>query len=162
MAKSSVPVKSIKHNFRNIILGLIVFLLLLAAYFLWAFLPGSTKKIESIADQFKPESSWTLMDNVTHPQYNVCLDSQCDDIYKRWSSSTPVTSEIFAAAITRSNWNNKLLMKKECSRDNANQSGAGYLQCKAEGRINDYQVILRSVSSYSNSNGSDIILTIEG
>lgn len=84
MAKSSVPVKSIKRNFRNIILGLIVFLLLLAAYFLWAFLPGSTEKIESIADQFKPESSWKLASETITPPYNVCIDAQCEKLRKVW------------------------------------------------------------------------------
>lgn len=47
--------------------------------------PGSTKKIERVADQFQPSSEWVLESETVNPPRLLCLMADCGEIRKVWS-----------------------------------------------------------------------------
>lgn len=160
--KSSNAKNGSKNIVKKIALGSLVVLLLFIAWLLWAFLPGSTKKLEAIGNQFKPEPSWTLVTEQVNPPFNICIGAQCNQLNKRWSVGSTIDPDVFYDAISKSGWQDDLKITEKCDTAESNSTGSGSTQCEAIGTIEDYEINIRAVTSYTETNGSDIILSIEG
>lgn len=57
------------------------------------FWPGSTKNIESIANRFQPDPSWTLESETINPPRIICLQADCGKVRKVWNLDKPLPSE---------------------------------------------------------------------
>lgn len=58
------------------------------------FYRGSTKPILSVADEFKPDSSWRLAQEQVEPPRLLCIGSMsCPGVSRTWERDTPMTKD---------------------------------------------------------------------
>lgn len=67
-----------------VVVGSIVGIVILLAVV--GFWPGSTKKIEAMANQFQPSGEWKLQSERISPPRFICLQADCGEVRRVWVS----------------------------------------------------------------------------
>lgn len=69
--------------------------LIVAAGIAALFLPGTTAKVESVADRLDVPAEWTPASDGVRPDTWICLgDNPCPSLYRSWTTSTPMTPDL--------------------------------------------------------------------
>ncbi len=110
---------------------------ILAIFVYWITWTGSTDHIESVADQFKADSSWELVGSYADPPRTVCLQGGCPSLDRFWTTPEPITQEELARILELSGWEG-VLPKQECL-DDAKNNPAKYV-CPVYGDVDKYSV----------------------
>ena len=135
-----------------------VIVVLCGGFLYWTTWSGSTKEIESVAGQFKPDSSWEQIDNQVIPPMTVCLDSECPSVHRSWKTGENLTKEDFQRVLENSNW--KFSIEGDCKpRSNITSSG-GHTLCSAIGMQDDYSINLVVMGDYENTLNGHIVLFV--
>lgn len=141
-------------TFKTVGIAVGVVLVIIAAIVVWGFMPGSTKDLQRIADQFMPESSWTLESESVRPYRAICLDGGCDELSKRWTLVNAITDKTSFQSIAVVD-NQKLAVKPDCF-INTYTNEPTQLACDASLAIDGYVVTL----SYRHYDGSAPVVTL--
>lgn len=56
-------------------------------FFVIGFWPGSTKNVVAVANQFQPGSGWKLESERISPPRLICLQADCGEVRRAWTSS---------------------------------------------------------------------------
>ena len=113
---------------------------------LWLSYTGSSKEIEAVANQFKPDASWELISERITPPMTFCLDSvECPSIARRWKTETLLTRSEFVETLHRAGWNFEV--EGSCVLDNPNRYGDSIGVCSASGVIESYEISVEVSSS---------------
>lgn len=115
---------------------LIVIVILVGGFIYWFTWTGSTKDIEAVANQFKPDSSWKLVRDMVEPPATTCIDVTCPSLARTWETGGLLTNEEFQAALDRSGWDFKIDGK--CDELPVNDSSRYIGTCSAEGVYGKY------------------------
>jgi len=143
---------------KNIIVTIAVPLTLLACFIGWATWVGDTKDIESVADQFKVDSSWKLESSVANPPSTLCIDSKCPYVYRTWSPKNPITNtEEFQKIATIGGQKMKLL--DDCFYISTSPGEGPSNSCDASIVFKGYQIWLHY---YGSDPPGEISLEVEG
>lgn len=110
---------------------------IIAGLVYWLSWSGSTDHIESVANQFKADSSWKLVDKTSRPPQTLCIGMTCPYYQKVWTTGKPVTQDELLQILRRSGWNN-IQIDDYCLTLKAETSQA-YL-CSAYGYVDKYSV----------------------
>lgn len=73
-----------KKTVRILLITIASLMALGALFFVVVAWPGSTKKIERIADQFQPDESWQLQSETINPPRILCLMADCGEVHRSW------------------------------------------------------------------------------
>jgi hypothetical protein len=142
---------------KNILITVTTFLVIIVGFGIWFTWTGSTKEIESIANQFKPDGFWTMKEASVTPPRNVCIDSVCPKVSKRWTIDRDVTGSDLDKMIKQANF--KFSATGECD---ANSGGmSSYILCKGHGDYNDYNIEVYTVRDSNKQNYTELILLID-
>ena len=78
------------------------------------FYRGSTKPILSVADEFKPDSSWRLAQEQVEPPRLLCIGSMsCPGVSRTWERDTPMTKNELMSYLPDS-WRSNAEAPKAC------------------------------------------------
>lgn len=78
----------------TVLIFISVFIISLIYCVVWANWRGSPSEIISIADKFKPDTSWKLISNTVDPPGGFCVYT-CPHVYRKWSLPAKLTREQF-------------------------------------------------------------------
>lgn len=106
-------------------------------WFTWA---GTTKPIESVADQFKPDSSWKLVKSEAKAP-GLCIAETCPRLQRTWEMSEPLSQEQLVDAVKESGWTNVAIEK-----------GCEFEVCRMQGTIMGYEITVAASSKNSLDN----------
>ncbi len=138
---------------------LLIIGLLLAPFVIFAFMlfyRGSTDDIVRVADQFKPDSSWRLVDETVNPPQIICIDSVCPKVFRSWEVKN-ANDRSLRDAIAASGWG--FPIEGSCMED-PNTNGLA-TACSVNGVVDGYDIritYLRDSSGYSTPR---IVLSLE-
>lgn len=105
-------------------------------WFAWA---GTTKPIETVADQFKVPSSWKLVkDEAKAP--GLCIAETCPRLQKTWETTNHLTQAQLIEIVKNSGWS-QVAVEDDCDFD----------VCRMFGKVASYDIKV----SVSSSNSSD-------
>ena len=141
-----------------VFLGVLVFIVANIGFIIWFFHVGSTNEIESVANQFKPDTSWKLTTSDIQPPRTLCIDVECPRVLKQWESKTAITADDLSLLLKKSGWDFRI--DGDCVLDNPNRYGDSVEVCSASGFINGYDVSV-SVSSSNPPVNYQVGLNIE-
>lgn len=100
------------------------------------FWTGSSKEIESIANQFKPQSNWKLISDRVEGPKNWCGDLVCPSVSRQWKTDHALSKEEFKEILKKSKWN--FAVDGSCLPNNT--YGKHVTLCSAKGVIDNYRV----------------------
>ena len=103
-------------------------------WFAWA---GTTKPIESVADQFKPEVSWKLIKNEAIAP-GLCIAETCPRLQKTWETPEPLNHQKLVEILKSSGWT-QIVSENSC------ESRA----CRMQGKIAGYEVTVSASGNNS-------------
>lgn len=132
---------------KQIIIAILLFITLLAGAVIWLGWSGSTKDIEAVANQFKPDSSWELAGSSITPPRTICLEGGCPSLGRVWKTGSVVDAEELQNILDKSGWSGINLGDRSCFDRLVAESND--LSCSADGEINQY-----AVQIYSDNNNN--------
>jgi hypothetical protein len=135
---------------------IITLLTLLVGFIIWFFYVGSPKEIISVADQFKPDSSWKLTQNYVESPRSFCIDVECPHVSRSWSLPQKIDRDQFKK-IARLN-THELTMAKSCFEKD--EDDRIIESCDAVGFIEGYRIALTYYGSDYRDNKPSIVLTV--
>lgn len=121
------------------------------------FWTGSSKPIESVADQFKAQPGWELVHNQIEGPKNWCGDLVCPSVNRQWKTSHTLSQEEFKSVLVKSGWDFPI---NESCLPNKNFFGEHITLCSAKGRLGKYRVSV-SISASNPPSKSWIGLNVE-
>ena len=136
-------------------LTLAVVLLLAAAFFFLFMYEGSSKPIEAVADQLKPNSNWQLVDNKIVAPTFTCLEANCPSVHRSWKTGKVLAKDEFQRILDNSGWNFDIADDCQASQ---NSGGINPL-CSAEGEVKTYKISLAVWGSSDEGSGT-FVLTV--
>ena len=126
---------------KSALAAIAVAVLLIVGGFFWLTWSGSTKDIESVANQFKADSSWKLVSSSVTPPRTLCIGQSCPNLSRKWLASKTVTESDLKKVLLSSGWSNVKIENQNC------MEGSQF--CTADGKVNQY-----TVQIYTDSNDS--------
>lgn len=132
-------------------------LFLVVILILIGFMPGDTKTITSIADRFKPISTWRQDERIVRPPQMICLEANCNSLYYSWTTNEDVTREELRDVLERSHYS--IEIKGDCKRE-LTAGGSGSTACSARGVVDDYNVEVDLTKSQDVANYTRIGLRV--
>ena len=136
-----------------------IIFVLCAAFLYWTTWSGSTKEIESVAGQFKPDSQWKQTGNQVVPPRTVCLDQKCPSVHRTWETGANLTKEDLQRVLANSNW--KFDIKDDCRPSPNVISSGGQTLCSASGADGDYSIDVVVMGDYENELKGRIALFVD-
>lgn len=140
-------------------IGLILAVGSAIAIFQYQFGAQSTEELEAVANRFKPDPSWELEEEIINPPQKVCLDTSCNELYKRWRVNGIPTKEEMSYILSMSGWDTQI--QGSCDLAGA-MSGSGTEICGAEHKTNGYDISLSLIASPDKPTNSTVTLSVEG
>lgn len=114
---------------------------------------GSTEPIKKVADQLKVDPNWKRVTDSAYPPRFICLgDNACPSLHRSWDAGKRLDKTEFEALIKKSGWN--LVIEDGCEFSDDKSSS-----CWANGRVDDFDVILRAHSSIGEK--TEVALSID-
>lgn len=101
----------------------------------WLGWSGSTDHIKSVADQFKADSSWKLVNESSAPPRTLCIAQVCPRLSRTWTTPTPVTQKQVLQILKKSNWND-ISVDLECEDTLENRNNP--FICILHGHVDKY------------------------
>lgn len=134
--------------------------LLVVAFAVIGFWPGSTKDIEAVANKFQPGDGWKLESEQIEPPRFICLQADCNTMSRRWALEKNITTEEFRDAVKNSPgfaelWRNDI----ECLA-NPRVTG-GSTMCEVKGVIDGIPVTLFALGDTGNTYDPKVVLRID-
>lgn len=120
------------------------------------FWPGSTKNIESIANRFQPDPSWTLESETINPPRIICLQADCGQIRKVWEIPKVITNRQEILSITK-DMNAVFKFSDDCLEGLS--TGTIGVSCRASSSIDNHATYIEYI--HSSDQKPRIILHIE-
>lgn len=136
----------------------IIVAVLLAAFLYWTTWTGSSKEIETVANQFKPDPSWQQVTNQVIPPKTTCLDEECPSVHRRWKTNANLTKEEFRRVLEDSGWNFNI--EDDCQPSSNVSSSGGQSLCSVSGMKNGYSVRVVVEGDYENIANGHIVLFV--
>lgn len=146
-----------KHK---VVISVAVIVLLPVLFLVVGFWPGSTARIEAVADQFQPGDGWVLESETVNPPRFICLQADCNTMSRSWSLGQNITTDELREVVSDSPgfadlWSEDV----ECAAK-PNSTG-GSILCEVKGTVSDTLVTLFALGDYSGDYKPKIILRIE-
>lgn len=132
MAKLYFGTKKTRIIFFSVVAFIIVAIGGLTAYVSWQ---GDPKEIIAVADQFKPDDSWTLDSEGLTPPKLLCFagSGHCPHISRTWKTPQAIDYDQLQSILSKSGWSEVKIDSPNCyHKDNANSYS---LPCYASGTI---------------------------
>ncbi len=125
----------------------------LAVFVYWITWTGNTDHIESVADQFKADSSWELVSDHVKPPKTVCIEGGCPSLNRTWITSKPLTQDELSDVVKRSGWND-VKIEKGCEprKDSV---------CPVRGTVDKYEVVIYVSDGASRNEGPSLSVHID-
>ena len=144
----------VSNKRKNILITITAFLVVIIGFGIWFTWTGSTKDIESVANQFKADSSWKLASDYAEPPRNVCLNTgACPNLSRIWVTPEPLTQNELLSTVKRSGWDS-VDVEKDCQpRDD--------FVCPVSGMINEYKVVIYANDGAASNDKPSVSLFIE-
>lgn len=147
---------SIAKKIAFIVAGIVVVLIAAVAFLL--FWHGNTKEILSVADKFRPSSSWKLESELVRPPAFTCLNGgTCPEVSRSWEIKDSLTKQQFTSLIRSSGW--MFSIEGDCTLPK-NSFGEDVSICSAEGVDNNYNVAIWLDENSSPPNQQKIVLSV--
>lgn len=91
---------------RRILLGVGVICGIVVAFLIFAvFYGGDTRPILSVADEFKPDSSWKLTEERVEPPRIMCAgDIACPSVFRKWVRKQPISIDELQSIMRATGW----------------------------------------------------------
>lgn len=140
----------------TIVAGIVV--LMAASFLYWSTWEGSTEEIESVANEFKPNSDWEQVSSRVNSPQNICFDVRCPSVHKSWKTPQIISKNVLRETLTKSGWNFEI--QGDCQAD-PRFGGSGVSVCAAQGEVGVYRVKVDVVGNYNDSSVSRVVLYIE-
>lgn len=135
---------------------IIGFFIAAIAFFGWLFYVGSPKEIVAVADQFKPDPSWTLENEHVVPPQTMCIDVECPSLSKTWATKHLLTREELQKRLDISGW--EFQIDGDCL-IKGNYYGTALPVCSARGIINNFEVVV-SIRGSASEDSFEVNLSI--
>lgn len=151
--------KTMTKAWKILLIIIAVIALLIGGSWLWLSYGGSTRDIETAANQLKSDDTWTLTAEHIEPPRNVCIgDNACPSVFKSWKVNHVITSDEFRDILSQSGWN--FPVEGMCDIATGG-NGAGTTICSAQGRTDEYVVNLSINGAADHPNESTVVLSLE-
>ena len=138
-----------------------VVLIVFFGLFVWGivslFWTGSSKEIQSVADQFQADSSWKLTQNQIEGPKNWCGDLVCPSVSRQWKTDHTLSKEELKSVLNKSGWDFPI---NESCLPNKNAFGAHITACSAKGIVDKYRISV-SISASNPPSESWVGLRVE-
>ena len=143
---------------RDLGISIGIFFIVIIGIAIWSTWSGNSREIESVANQFKPDSSWRLVSSRTEPPRNMCLgDTACPSIWRLWALQSPIENvDQFQKIATIDG--NKMKILDECFYVATPEGKQPSSSCDASIIVHGYQIRL---SLYGSEQPGEIGLTVE-
>ena len=143
---------------QKIIVFAVLPIALVAGLIYWLSWSGNTDHIESVADQFQADSSWTLVDHYAVPPKTDCIAQVCPRLEKTWTTAEPITQEKLTDVLRLSGWDN-VKVDQGCIELRTNNPKP--YSCPFYGQVNKYSVRIFANDSNSALNLPTISVSLE-
>jgi hypothetical protein len=120
------------------VMVVVVVALLGAAAGYWLTWTGSSKDIETVANQFKADSSWELKRNRVEPPRNICIDVKCPEVARTWTLEKTLSGDELINKLSMAGWTNVELENPACFE--RLKTTENNLSCSAYGEVEKYTV----------------------
>lgn len=135
--------------------------LLVVAFAVIGFWPGSTKDIEAVANKFQPGDGWKLESEQINPPMFICLQADCGEMHRSWKLDKNITTEGFIKAIKDSGWGHMIEGDIQCQiPDSSNTSSTGFTLCEADGLVGAYRVEVTAMGNRDNDTAARVYIWI--
>ncbi len=133
-------------KWRKILLFALPPVVIIGGFIYWLMWTGTTDDIEAVADQFQPDSSWTLVQSSSNPPATICA-SACPSLTRNWTTKEPVTQDDLVDTVNRSGWGG-VKIKSSCNPEDAASKGN---VCGMYGQVDRYKVDIFVLTGSSKS-----------
>lgn len=151
-----------KQRTKKILIGVSIGALLLGAgafaYLKYNFGAQSTERLEEVANQFQPDPSWELEQEIINPPVRICIDTMCDQLHRRWRVVGIPTKEAIQQRILEAGWTSQL--SGDCKVEGA-ISGSGSRICETELQVDGYNVNVSLIATPDNTTSSVVMLSVK-
>lgn len=130
-----------------------------AGFIFVLFMPGSTDKIVSVADKFKPDASWEKVADQVEPPRIVCLgDISCPSVHWSWKTQHSISSIELTALLKSAGWDS-FKVTGDCVPNKGALSGMTV--CEARGSVNGFNVLLSARGTLYEADDNIVSLFID-
>ena len=134
-----------KKNYKlTLFIGLPV--VIIAGLVYWLSWSGSTDHIKSVANQFKPDSSWKLVSETIRPPQTLCIGMTCPYLARAWTMEKPIDQAELSKILQDSGWTD-VKVEQECV-DAKKETGRIHT-CSVRGKVDRYSIIIYADDSDS-------------
>ncbi len=143
-------------KWRKILLFALPPVVIVGGFIYWLMWTGTTDDIEAVADQFQPDSSWTLVQSSSNPPATICA-SACPSLTRNWDMDSTATQDDIINAVKRSGWAD-VKIRNGCDPEQVAQNGNF---CTMYGFVEGYQVQIIALRSNSKSDPPTVSLHMQ-
>ena len=135
-------------------------ILCIFAGLIWLFWRGSPDEILSVANRFKPDSSWNLKDESVRPPAHDCIDIRCPKVVRTWQVNSTLTPELImqiSTILSNTGWD--FNYNRNC-RERRPYNPLSCVIYNAEGKYDVRVLVHDSISNKFIASGSALITLV--
>lgn len=134
-----------------------MFVILLGIFLTFVFYRGSPDKILSVADQFKPPTSWKLESNDVTPPQTICLgDVACPSVSRSWKTEEVSQTEL-NSILRKTRWGMRI--DEDCKFP-SDASGTSIILCSTNGTLDNFDISVYVIANSKNPTHPKLVLNI--